>query len=72
MFRILVGLELALLEKLSRDQLIEALLERKDCLSLEFTREWLQVQHTEQLRLFLLAAKLLRALQQREDQLAER
>jgi hypothetical protein len=66
MFATLLKLELALLDDLSRDQLISALLECRDNLSLEFTPEWLEGQTLERLRLLLLAAKLLRVLRQKE------
>ena len=65
MLATLIGLELALLEKLDRDQLIAGLLEHRAHLSLQFTRRWLQRQSMEGLRFFLLAAKLLRALRHR-------
>ncbi|HEV3444659.1 MAG TPA: hypothetical protein VG099_08460 [Gemmataceae bacterium] len=64
MFATLIELEMLVLEEMSREQLIAALLEERDCLSLEFTREWLAEQSTDGLRLFMLAAKLVRVLRQ--------
>jgi hypothetical protein len=62
MLTTLIALELALLEKLTREELITDLIEHRGYLSLEFSRGWLERQSTEGLRLFLLAAKLVRAL----------
>jgi hypothetical protein len=62
MLTTLIGLELALLDKLTREQLIASLMEHREHLSLQFTRGWLERQTTEGLQFFLLAAKLLRVL----------
>jgi len=67
MFTTLIKLELAFLEKLNREQLITMLMDRLDGLSLDFTREWLESQSSDQLRLFLLAARLFRVLRQKEN-----
>jgi hypothetical protein len=60
----LIELEMLVLEEMNREQLIAVLLEARDWLSLEFTREWLAEQSTDGLRLFMLAAKLVRVLRQ--------
>jgi len=65
-FTTLIKLELAFLEKLNREQLIAMLMERLDGLSLDFTKEWLEAQSSDRLRLFVLAAKLFRVLRQSE------
>src|SRR5215468_8103423 len=67
MFTTLIKLELAFLEKLNREQLITMLMERLDGLSLNFTKDWLEKQSSDRLRLFLLAAKLFRVLRQKES-----
>jgi hypothetical protein len=65
-FTTLIKLELAFLEKLNREQLIAVLMERLDGPSLDFTKEWLDAQSSDRLRLFVLAAKLFRVLRQSE------
>ena len=67
MLATLIGLELALLEELNRDQLIAGLIEHREDLALQFTRRWLEQQSTEGLRLFLLAAKMLRVLRLKQS-----
>jgi hypothetical protein len=72
MFATLIELEMLVLEEMSRERLIAALLEERDCLSLEFTREWLEEQSTDGLRLFMLAAKLVRVLRQNRGRMTTR
>jgi hypothetical protein len=60
-------IKLAFLEKLNREQLITMLMERLDGLSLNFTKDWLEKQSSDHLKLFLLAAKLFRVLRQKES-----
>ena len=72
MFVTLIELELLVLADMNRDQLIATLLEHRDALALEFTREWLETQSTDGLRLFMLAAKLLRVLRERQTRGPER
>jgi hypothetical protein len=66
MFATLIGLELSLLEGLSREQLLTVLVEQRESLSLRFSQDWLEGQSTDQLRLVLLAAKLLCLLRHSE------
>ena len=66
MFSTLIELEMLVLEDMSREQMIAALVEYRDCLSLEFTREWLERQSMDGLRLFMLAAKLLRVVRDKQ------
>jgi hypothetical protein len=66
MFTTLIKLEMAFLEKLTREELLTMLLERMDGLELDFTREWLEAHSSDRLRLFLLAARLFRVLRQKE------
>jgi hypothetical protein len=47
---------------MSREELIDQLLEFKDCTRTRFTRAWLDRQSTERLRTFVLAAQLYSAL----------
>jgi hypothetical protein len=61
----LLDLELAVMERLDRNQLIGGLLDNQEALSLHLSQEWLERQSTEGLRLLLLAAKLLRVVQYR-------
>jgi hypothetical protein len=67
MFAELTKLELRLLDGQNRDQLIDTLMERKDELRLEFTRQWLEDQSTDRLRLLVLAAKLLSLVRRSES-----
>jgi hypothetical protein len=62
MFATLVQLEVLVLEDMNRDQLIVALLAYRDALELDLPQQLLDRQSTDTLRLFMLAAKLLRAL----------
>jgi hypothetical protein len=64
MIAVLVELEGRLLEAANRDQLIATLAERADCLPPEFTRERLEQQPTDRLRLLLLAARMIYVLRQ--------
>jgi hypothetical protein len=66
MFATLIELEMLVLEDMSRDQLIATLLAYRDTLGLDFTREWLERQSSDGLRLFMLAAKLLHVLRDRQ------
>jgi hypothetical protein len=56
MFATVIELEMLVLEEMSRDQLIAALLEQKDRISLDFSREWLEEQSLDGLRLFMKAS----------------
>jgi hypothetical protein len=67
MFSTLIELEMLVLQDMKREQLIVTLLAYRDALGLEFTREWLERQSTDGLRLFMLAAKLLRVLRERQS-----
>jgi hypothetical protein len=62
----LIGLELRLLDAWGRERLIAALLERRDGLALDFTREGLEELSTERLRILVLAAKLLSLLKRQK------
>jgi hypothetical protein len=64
MFATLIRLELAHLEGLTHNQLVALLLESSDPFG--FDRGWLETQPIDQLRLFVLAAKLLHILRQKE------
>ena len=66
MFTSLIRLELAFLDELSREQLIAVLLAHRDYLTLDFSDQWLRAQPMDQLRLLVLAAKLLHVLRQKE------
>jgi len=66
MFSTLIQLELALLDELNHDQLITMLSAQGECLGLQFSAEWLEAQALDQLRLFLLATKLLQVLRQKD------
>ena len=59
----LFELEMKCLDELSRRQLVEAVLERSDCLPAEL-REQVEEQETDRLRLLLFAARLIHALRQ--------
>ena len=67
MFSTLIELEMLVLQDMNREQLIATLLACRDVLGLEFTREWLERQSTDGLRLFMLAAKLLHVLRERQS-----
>jgi hypothetical protein len=67
MFSTLIELEMLVLEDMSREQMIAALVQYRDCLRLEFTREWLERQSLDGLRLFMLAAKLLRVVRDKQN-----
>jgi hypothetical protein len=67
MFATLIELEMFVLAEMSREQLIATLLEYREPLSLEFTRDWLEEQSTDGLRLFMLAGKLVRVLRDRQS-----
>jgi hypothetical protein len=54
----LVQLELLLLERMNREQLIAALLERHNCVPFEITGESLTRYSTDALQMLLLAARL--------------
>jgi hypothetical protein len=66
MFSTLIQLELALLDELNHDQLVTMLSAQGDRLGLQFSAEWLETQSLDQLRLFLLATKLLQVLRQKD------
>jgi hypothetical protein len=66
MFATLLKLELMFLDGLNRDQLIRNILEQRDNITLQFSKNWLEEQSTDCLRLLLLAAKLLLVLRRRE------
>ena len=66
MLTMLMALELNLMEKCSREQLIAELLEQRGRFSLDFDALWLNDQSTDFLRLLLLAAKLSGVLRQRQ------
>jgi hypothetical protein len=66
MISALTELELRLLDRMDREQLIAALGRARHWLLVEISDEWLSEQSTERLRILLLAAKLLRVLRQRE------
>jgi hypothetical protein len=54
--------ELREVDLLSREELVAVLGDFKDCTRTRFTREWLDRQSTERLRLLVLAVQLYRAL----------
>ena len=60
--------ELRSLEKLSHDELVTLLMVKRDQLELGFSQDWLEDQSTERLRIFLLAARLLCLIRQKEKQ----
>jgi hypothetical protein len=59
----LIELEMRCLEGMTREQLVEALRERADCLPADL-RERLEEQAPDRLRLLLCAARLIHALRQ--------
>jgi hypothetical protein len=55
----LTEIELDLLDSTSREQVLAQLQDRRGCLPLGMTDEWLAQQSTSRLRLLVLAAKLI-------------
>jgi hypothetical protein len=54
--------EIRQIDSLKRQQLINILIEFRECGALEFNKPWLEQLTTDHLRLLLLAARLYRAL----------
>jgi hypothetical protein len=52
------------IDTMKRQDLIEVLLQFKDCFRTEVTCQWLDRQSTERLRILVLAARLYRVLRQ--------
>jgi hypothetical protein len=63
----LFELEMRCLDSMPRQQVIEAIRERVDCLPADL-REWMAEEPTDRLRLMLFAARLIHALRQLRTQ----